>query len=117
MLYRADHTVHTARIYVEPYSRSRLPYRTAREMKTLYPGGAFLIVGEIGCFGPPPADGDMLLAGDGTAIPIYPRSSLTRPFEWVAGYVPMEGNAYAAAVAGVFPVAFHMKRTCGRIHH
>lgn len=106
MLYRIDPTARTAKSYVEPHTRSRVPCRTGREMRALYPAGGFLIVGEIGCCGPPAPDGDVLLTRAGAAIPIYPRGSLTRPWEWVVGYVPMEGSAYAAAVSSLWPAAF-----------
>lgn len=106
MLYRADHTVNTAGHYVEPFTRSRLPCRSAREMQALYPNGDYLIVGEIGVVTLMAADGDLLLAGDGTEVPICPRGSLTRPFEWVSGYIPMGGDVYAAATASIFPIVF-----------
>lgn len=105
MLYQTDRTTRAAGRYREPYSRSVLTCRTGRELRALYPGGGYQIVGEIGVLAPRSADGDSLLAASGTVIPICPRGSLMKPIEWVAGYIPLGGNAYAAAVASIFPAA------------
>lgn len=106
MLYQTDRIVRATGRYREPYSRSVLPCYTRREMQALYPGGDYQIVGEIGVIAPRSSDGDTLLADNGAAIPICPRGSLKKPIEWVAGYIPLRGDAYAAAVASILPAVF-----------
>lgn len=93
-------------IFTEPRSRCRLPYRTVKEIRVLYPCENFLIVGEIGSRSRPPERGDILLTEDGKSIPILPRGSRHRPFEWVAGYIAVEKNTYIAAVRSIFPTLF-----------
>lgn len=103
MLYRLYPQTCSAKFYTEPRSRSRLPYRTAKEMRELYPDNNFAVIGEIGGFARPPNDRDRLLTEDGTILPILPRGSLKRPFEWVSGYIEVGENTYLAAIRGVIP--------------
>lgn len=103
MLYRLYPQGNRTRLYVEPHSRSRLPYRTVKEMRQQFPDGNFVIVGEIGSFTRPPTDGDRLLTGDGKTLPILPRGSLKKPFEWISGYIAVDKNTYIAAIGSLFP--------------
>jgi len=98
MLYWLCPQAEEIRLFMEPHSRSRVPYRTAKEMRILYSNGNFVIIVEIGSFARPPTDGDKLLTGDGQAIPVLPRGSLKRPFEWFAGYVAVDKNTYLAVI-------------------
>ena len=98
MLYRIERNVDCAKLYREPRSRSKLPYRTAKEMRELYPDGGFNIIGEIGGFACAPDRGDFLIEDNGNKIPIHPRGSLIPPFEWVAGYIPVGKSSYLAVI-------------------
>jgi hypothetical protein len=102
MLYRLDPQTSAAQFYTEPHSRSKLPYRTAKEMRKLYPDHSFAVIGEIGGSARPPHGGDRLLTGDGKILPILPRGSLKKPLEWVIGYVAVDKNTYIAVVKSLF---------------
>ncbi len=98
MLYRIYPQVGGERIFTEPRSRSRLPYCTAKEMRTRYPDGNFVVIGEIGGLARPSTDEDRLLTGEGKTLPILARGSLKKPFEWVAGYIAIGEYTYIAAI-------------------
>ena len=110
MLYQLYPQAHEARLFTEPRSQSRLPYRTEKEMRSLYPNGNFVVIGEIGSFARPPTDGDRLLTGDGQTLPILPRGSLKRPFEWISGYIMVGENAHVAAVKSIFSSFFRRQK-------
>lgn len=74
-----------------------------KKMREQYPGGDFVIIGEIGNFAETLGCPDMLLTSTGKAVPIFPRGSLIKPFEWVAGYIAVGENTYVAAVRSIFP--------------
>lgn len=103
MLYRVYPQTGLTKLYTEPHSGSRLPYRTVKEMRELYPHDNFTVIGEIGGFARPPNDRDRLLTEDDKVLSILPRGSLQRPFEWVAGYVAVGKNTYLAAIKGMIP--------------
>lgn len=87
--------------YIEPDSGSKFPYLSVKKMWGVYPDGCFTIIGEIGGLAQPPDDGDMLIADGVRQIPIKPRGSHKKPFEWVAGYIPLGGSLYIAAISGI----------------
>lgn len=103
MLYRPDPNIRTKKCYIEPRTRCRLPCFTPREMGERYTEGNFTIIGEIGGLARSPDNGDTLMADGEKQIPILPRGSIKRPYEWVAGYVPVSRHTYLAAVGGVLP--------------
>lgn len=103
MLYHLYPQTGETRIFKEKYSRSRIPYHTGKSMRAKYPGGGFVIIGEIGNFAQTSEDYDVLLASDGKELPIFPRGSLSKHFEWIAGYVAVGENTYVAAVKSIFP--------------
>ena len=103
MLYRIDPEAEKTRTYTEPYSLCRLPYHTAKEMRERYPDGNFVIIGEIGAFARSATAGDRLVIDEGKTIPILPRGSFARPFEWIAGYIPVERSTYIAAIKSLIP--------------
>ena len=104
MHYRIVPQTNALKLYREPHSGSKLPYRTIKEMRTLYPNGNFAVIGEIGGFARPPDDGDLLLIMDGKSIPILPRGSLIKPFEWVAGYAAVDENTYLAVIRSLIAI-------------
>jgi len=110
MLYRIDQQTDALKFYREPHSGSKLPYRTVKEIGELYPDGNFVIIGEIGCFARPPNDGDCLLIASGKNIPIMPRGSLRKPFEWIVGYVAVGENTYLAALGSTWKIFKEVKR-------
>ncbi len=110
MLYRIDPEAEKTRIYTEPYSLCRLPYHTAKEMRERYPDGNFVIIGEIGVFARSATAGDRLVTDEEKTIPILPRGSFERPFEWIAGYIPVEKNTYIAAVKSLIPSCLWRRR-------
>ena len=79
-------------------------------MRVMCPGGCFVIIGEIGNFAQALADHDVLLTSAGKAIPVFPRGSLIKPFEWIAGYIAVEENTYIAAVWSVFPSCIRCRK-------
>ena len=103
MLYGIYVQAGEVRLFKEPRSQSRLPYCTEREMRMRYPDGDFVIIGEIGGIAQPSADGDRLLTGDGSILPILPRGSLKKPFEWIFGYIAVEEHAYIATIGSLIP--------------
>lgn len=103
MLYRIAPQTDALKLYREPRSGSKLPYRTVKEMKQLYPNENFAVIGEIGGVVRPPKEGDRLLLGDGKTISILPRGSLRKPFEWVDGYIAVNSTSYLAAIKGLIP--------------
>jgi phospholipase/carboxylesterase len=109
MFYRTEPNAGNKKLYFESYSRSRLPYRTVREIRALYPDGDFVIVGEIGSAARPPTGGDALITDDGRRIPIMARGSYKKPFEWIGGYIAVKNGAYIAAIGSVLP-AFLRRR-------
>lgn len=98
MLYRIVPESGQTRLFTEPCSRCILRYSSKKEMSERYGDKNFNIIGEIGGFARPPDKGDFLLADSGRKIPIHPRGSLIRPFEWVTGYVAVEKGSYLAVV-------------------
>ncbi len=103
MLYRIVPQTNALKLYREPYSGSKLPYRNIKEMKKIYPDKNFSVIGEIGNIARSPNDGDHLLIGDGKFIPILPRGSFRKPFEWVVGYIAVDKNTYLAAIRSLIP--------------
>jgi len=72
-------------------------------MKEIYPDRNFVIIGEIGIYADTFNFQDAILTDDGKLIPIFPRGSLRKPFEWIAGYIAVGENTYAAVVKSIFP--------------
>lgn len=110
MLYRLYSQTNQTRIFTEKNSQSKIPYCTARKMRELYPGGDFVIIGEIGNFAEVFGDQDVLMTGSGSAIPIFPRGSLMKPLEWIAGYVAVGENTYVAAVRSIIPTFLRLRK-------
>ncbi|MDA8441212.1 MAG: hypothetical protein M0Z55_02445 [Peptococcaceae bacterium] len=102
--------INQTRIFTEKNSQSKIPYCTIKRMQELYPGGDFVIIGEIGNFAAVLGDQDVLLTGAGKAIPIFPRGSLMKPLEWIAGYVAVGENTYVAAVRSITPTFLRRRK-------
>lgn len=103
MICRLTPQADSSKYYRDPNSGSKLPYRTIKEMRELYPDGNFAVLGEIGGVSRFPYMGDLLITEIGKAIPILPRGSLKKPFEWIAGYIAVEKKTYIAAVRSLIP--------------
>ena len=83
------------------HSRSKIAYYSKQKMNELYRDGGFVVIGEIGNFAKKYAGQDVLVTDTGKRIPIFPRGSLKRPFEWCAGYVAVGENTYVAVVKSI----------------
>jgi phospholipase/carboxylesterase len=103
MVYQIDLQMNFAKLFQEPHSRMRVPYHTVKEMREFYPNDNFAVIGEIGGITRPPGEGDLLMLGSSITVPIQPRGSLKKPFEWVSGYIAVGRNTYIGAVRGLFP--------------
>ncbi|AFM42305.1 hypothetical protein Desaci_3412 [Desulfosporosinus acidiphilus SJ4] len=110
MHYQLYPQTNQTRIFTEKNSRSKIPYCTARKMRELYPDEDFVIIGEIGNFAEVFGGQDVLLTGSGKAIPIFPRGSLMKPLEWIAGYVAVGENTYVAAVRSIIPTFLRCRK-------
>ncbi|AET69222.1 hypothetical protein Desor_3759 [Desulfosporosinus orientis DSM 765] len=103
MLYRLYPQTNQTRIFKERNSQSKIPFCPVKKMRELYPGGDFVIIGEIGNFAEVFGGQDVLMTSAGKAVPIFPRGSLIKPLEWIAGYVAVGENTYVAAVRSIIP--------------
>ncbi len=103
MIYQPDSTIRARRCYIEPNSHSKFPYLTVKEMRALFPDSNFIIVGEIGGLSRPPNYTDVLFADGVKRLSVLPRGSLKQPFEWIAGYIPVQGNTYLSLVKSMLP--------------
>ena len=81
-------------------------------MREMYPGGGFVIIGEIGNFAEACAGQDVLIISAGKAVPILPRGSLIKPFEWIAGYIAVGEKIYVAVVRSLIPTFLRPNEGC-----
>jgi phospholipase/carboxylesterase len=102
MIYRLYPQTGT-RLFTGKYGRYRIPYLPVKKMRELYPKSGFVIIGEIGGLAKVSGCQDKLLTSTGKEISIHPRGSMTRPFEWVAGYIAVGENTYVAVVRSLLP--------------
>ena len=87
----------------ERHSCSQIAYVSKQKMYELYPNGNYEVIGEIGNFAKKYTSHDVIVTDTGKSICIFPRGSLKKPFEWVAGYSAVEENTYVAVVKSVIP--------------
>jgi len=85
------------------YFDSSIKYYTKDEIYKMYPEGNFEVIGEIGNFSRKYVGQDMIVTDKGTKIPIFPRGSLKKTFEWEASYVPIGENIYVSVVKSIIP--------------
>lgn len=109
MLYQINAQSEKLRFYTETRSCSKIPYYTVKEMRNRYPDKSFVVIGEIGGIARASANCDKLCLNDGRALPILPRGSIKRPFEWAIGYAEVQGNCYVAVIGGIFHLFMAMK--------
>ena len=109
MLYRFYPQADSVKPCKRLHSGGKPPYRTVKEMRELYPDGDFTVIGEIGGISRFPDSSDRLIVETGSAIPILPRGSLKRPFEWVSGYIAVGKHTYIAVIGSLIP-AFLRRR-------
>jgi hypothetical protein len=110
MIYRLYTQTNQTRTFTEKCSGSKIPYRTTKIMRELYPDGDFVIIGEVKNFSEAIANQDVLVTSDGKALPILPRGSFIKPFEWIAGYIAVGENTYVAVIKSVFPAFFRRRK-------
>ena len=102
MIYRLYPQAKTG-LFTGKYGRYKIPYLPVKKMRELYPKSGFVIIGEIGSSAKNPGCQDKLLTSAGIEFPIYPRGSLIRPFEWIAGYIAVGESTYVAEVRSLLP--------------
>jgi len=90
----------------ERHSNSLITYYSKCKMVELYPEGGYEVIGEIGNYAKGNSNLDEILTDSGKSIPIFPRGSLKKPFEWVAGYAAVSENTYVAVVRSMIPNLF-----------
>ena len=72
-------------------------------MKEIYPDGGYEVIGEIGNFAEKYTKQDIIITDTGRTIPIFPRGSLKKPFEWITGYAAVGENTYVSVVKSIIP--------------
>ncbi|MDF2524070.1 MAG: hypothetical protein K0R31_1711 [Clostridiales bacterium] len=82
---------------------AKLAYYSKQKIDELYPNVGYEVIGEIGNFAKKFAGQDVIVTNTGKIIPIFPRGSLKKPFEWVAGYAAVGENIYVAVVKRIIP--------------
>lgn len=113
MPYRIDPQESPIKPCGKPRGGTKFSYRTVKEMRELYPDGNFTVIGEIGGIARFPDSGDRLISETGSAIPILPRGSLKRPFEWVCGYIAVGNHTYLAVIGSLIPTFLRRQRKMG----
>lgn len=108
MVYQIHIEARKTRLFTDMHSHIRIPYRTLKEMRRLYPDGDFVIIGEIGCMARTAAEGDRLCLEDGREIPILPRGSFKWPFERIIGYAEVQEKYYVATIGGFFHLLINL---------
>lgn len=101
---------------LEPNSSTLITYYSKCKMKKLYPGNEYEVIGEIGNFTKKYSNQDEILAETGKRIPVFPRGSLKRPFEWITGYAAVGENTYLAVVKSIIPYQFYKKKEKPKTH-
>lgn len=87
----------------ERHSCSRIAYFSKQKIDALYPDAGYEVIGEIGNFAKEYEGQDVVLTVTGKKTPVFPRGSIKRPFEWIAGYAAVGENIFVAVVRGVIP--------------
>ena len=90
---------------LEGHSNTIIIYYTKRKMNELYPNRDYEVIGEIGNCSKIYPNQDEILTEEGKHIPVYPRGSINRPFEWIIGYAAVGEKTYVAVVKGIIPQA------------
>lgn len=109
MIYRIDLKAGLTGTFVEPCSKCVIHYFSNKEMLKQYRDKNFNVIGEIGGFSRVPVQGDILLTENGSNLPIHPRGSRIRPFEWVIGYAALENDCYLAVIRSLLCSLIHRK--------
>lgn len=87
----------------ERHSGTKVAYYSKGKMQELYPEGGYEIIGEISNLAKRYAVQDVVVSITGKLIPIFPRGTLRKPFEWVVGYAAVGPHTYVCVVKGVIP--------------
>lgn len=91
----------------EQHTNSMIMYYSKHKMEELYPNGSYEVIGEIGNFTKRYSEQDEILTDANKRIPIFPRGSSKKPYEWVVGYAAVEENTYVAVIKSVIPYLFY----------
>jgi hypothetical protein len=87
----------------EQHTNSMITYYSKHKMVELYPNGSYEVIGEIGNYAKRYSEQDEILTGGNKKIPIFPRGSSKKPFEWVVGYAAVAENTYVAVIKSIIP--------------
>jgi phospholipase/carboxylesterase len=90
-------------LMTERNSRCPVAYYSKYKMNELYPDGGYEVIGEIGNLAKKYSGQDTVATDEGKNIPIFPRGSMKKPFEWVAGYAAVAEDTYVAVIKSVIP--------------
>lgn len=110
MVYYLYPQTNQTRLFTEKWSKSKIPYLNAKQMREMYPGSDFVIIGEVRNFTHPIGSYDVLRTNTGKEVPIFPRGSYKKPFEWIAGYAQVGENKYIAVVRSIIPYCLKWRR-------
>lgn len=111
MTFQFLHGGHGTLYMFEPNSSTIITYYSKSKMKKLYPKDEYEVVGEIGNFTKKYPNQDQILTDTEKSIPVFPRGSMKRPFEWIAGYAAVGKNTYVAVVKSIIPYLFYGKKS------
>lgn len=87
----------------ERYSHSTIEYYSKQKMNELYPDGGYEVIGEIGNSSKKYAEQDIIVTDTNKLIPIFPRGSMKKPFEWVIGYAAVGEDIYVSVIKSLIP--------------
>ncbi len=103
MRYALDCRLDLERVFWIRKYRTRIPCLSAREIRRRHPEGDYAIVGEIAGWLDQAHASDVLVLEEKLEIPVLPQGSHCRPYEWIAGYVPVGKGNYIALVRSLSP--------------
>ncbi|MDF2611164.1 MAG: hypothetical protein K0R92_2638 [Lachnospiraceae bacterium] len=110
MTFQFVHKGHSMLYMLEPNSVTIITYYSKHQMKRIYRNEEYEVIGEIGNIAKTYPNQDTILTETGNSIPVFPRGSLKRPFEWVTGYAAIGESTYVAVVKSILPHFLYKKK-------
>lgn len=104
MTYKFLTDCNDAHYITEKHSHRPIAYYPKQKMSELYQNGGYEVIGEIGNSIERYLGIDEILLETGESIPIFPRGSVKKPFEWVIGYSAVGENSYVAVIKNIIPL-------------
>ncbi|MEI7883839.1 MAG: hypothetical protein WCI30_00640 [Clostridia bacterium] len=106
MEYRFYSAAKNTNYITERHSKSGIAYASIEQFQELFPRGGYEIIGDIGNFQKKVFAQDFILTDTGNRIPIFPRGSIRKPFEWIVGYAAVGEKTFVAVVKSIIPSFF-----------